>query len=127
MIVDYGVPSPHPDEHGLLKSVAIHFELLKGRIRQLYEDETLGGVRFRYALLVLDIITVLGRRPTLDRHGDTGIAPGVAGTFSTGGQRSSWRGVCTAQKVVVFRFQQFRDALRGSGRDKPTPIASGPV
>ena len=35
------------------------FELLKGRIRQLYEGETFIGVRFRYALLVLDIVTVL--------------------------------------------------------------------
>jgi hypothetical protein len=52
-------PRHIPDEHGLLESVAIHFELLKGRIRQLYEGETLGGVRFRYALLVLDIVTVL--------------------------------------------------------------------
>jgi voltage-gated potassium channel len=52
-------PRHIPDEHGLLKSVAIHFELLKGRIRQLYEGETLGGVQFRYALLVLDIVTVL--------------------------------------------------------------------
>ena len=52
-------PRPIPDEHGLLESVAIHFELLKGKIRQLYEGETLGGVRFRYALLVLDIVTVL--------------------------------------------------------------------
>ena len=52
-------PRHLPDEHGLLESVAIHFELLKGRIRQLYEGETLGGVRFRYALLLLDIVTVL--------------------------------------------------------------------
>ena len=52
-------PRHIPDEHGLLESVAIHFEILKGRIRLLYEGETLGGVRFRYALLVLDIVTVL--------------------------------------------------------------------
>src|SRR5258708_38106096 len=52
-------PRHIPDEHGLLESVAIHFELLKSRIRQLYEGETLGGVRFRDALLVLDIVTVL--------------------------------------------------------------------
>jgi voltage-gated potassium channel len=52
-------PRHIPDEHGLLESAAVHFELLKGRIRQLYEGETLGGVRFRYALLVLDIVTVL--------------------------------------------------------------------
>src|SRR5712671_1203612 len=52
-------PRHIPDEHGLLESVAIHFELLKGKIRQLYEGETLGEVRFRYALLVLDIVTVM--------------------------------------------------------------------
>jgi len=52
-------PRHIPDEHGLLESVAIRSELLKGRIRQLYAGETLGGVRFRYALLVLDIVTVL--------------------------------------------------------------------
>jgi voltage-gated potassium channel len=52
-------PRHIPDEHGLLESVAIHFELLKGRIRQLYESETPVGVRFRYALLLLDIVTVL--------------------------------------------------------------------
>jgi voltage-gated potassium channel len=52
-------PRHIPDEHGLRESVAIRFEILKGRIRQLYEGETLGGVRFRYALLVLDIVTVL--------------------------------------------------------------------
>ena len=51
---------PHnPDEHGLLASVAGRFELLKGGIRQLYEGETSCGVRFRYALLALDVITVL--------------------------------------------------------------------
>ena len=51
---------PHnPDERGLLASVASPFELLKGRIRQLYESETPVGVRFRYALLFLDIVTVL--------------------------------------------------------------------
>jgi voltage-gated potassium channel len=52
-------PRHIPDEHGLLESVVIHFELLKGRIRQLYESETPVGVRFRYALLLLDIVTVL--------------------------------------------------------------------
>src|SRR5258707_15890272 len=52
-------PSHLPNEHGLLESVALHFELLKSRIRLLYEGETLGGGRFRYALLVLDIVTVL--------------------------------------------------------------------
>jgi voltage-gated potassium channel len=35
------------------------FASLKGSIRQLYEGETLRGVRFRYALLVLDIVTIL--------------------------------------------------------------------
>jgi len=43
----------------LLQSIAIRFEQLKDRTRQLYEGETFGGVRFRYALLVLDIVTVL--------------------------------------------------------------------
>ena len=52
-------PRHTPDERGLLESVAVHFELLKGRIRQLYESETPVGVRFRYALLFLDIVTVL--------------------------------------------------------------------
>ena len=46
-------------EYGLLDAVAVRFELLKGRIRQLYEGETPAGVRFRYALLALDIVTVL--------------------------------------------------------------------
>ena len=49
----------NPREHGLLDAVAVSFELLKSRIRQLYEGETPGGIRFRYALLVLDIVTVL--------------------------------------------------------------------
>jgi voltage-gated potassium channel len=35
------------------------FSLLKSGIRQLYEAETLSGVRFRYALLALDIGIVL--------------------------------------------------------------------
>ena len=35
------------------------FASLKGSLRQLYEGETLSGVRFRYALLVLDIVTIL--------------------------------------------------------------------
>src|SRR5690242_5551899 len=52
-------PSNSPNANGLLDSVAVRLELLKGRIRQLYEGETLAGVRFRYALLVLDIVTVL--------------------------------------------------------------------
>src|SRR3954465_14909419 len=53
------LPRHNPDEHGLLEPVASPFEVLKGSIRQLYEGETPGGVRFRYALLVLDIVTVL--------------------------------------------------------------------
>jgi voltage-gated potassium channel len=48
-----------PDQHGLLESVAKRFDLLKGWIRELYEGETLDGVRFRYALLALDVVTVL--------------------------------------------------------------------
>jgi voltage-gated potassium channel len=35
------------------------FAFVKSRIRQLYEGETLRGVRFRYALLALDVVTVL--------------------------------------------------------------------
>jgi voltage-gated potassium channel len=53
------LPRHNPEEHGLLESIAIHFELLKDRIRQLYEGETFGAMRFRYALLVLDIVTVM--------------------------------------------------------------------
>jgi voltage-gated potassium channel len=49
----------NPSAHGLLDSLAFPLELLKSRIRQLYEGETLVGVRFRYGLLVLDIVTVL--------------------------------------------------------------------
>jgi voltage-gated potassium channel len=52
-------PRNGPNAHGMLDSLAVPFELLKSRIRQLYEGETLVGVRFRYALLVLDIVTVL--------------------------------------------------------------------
>jgi voltage-gated potassium channel len=52
-------PRNKPNAHGLLDSVAVRFELLKSRIRQLYEGETPAGVRFRYSLLVLDIVTVL--------------------------------------------------------------------
>jgi voltage-gated potassium channel len=47
-----------PGKHGSRASIATPFESSKSRIRQLYEGETLGGVRFRYALLVLDIVTV---------------------------------------------------------------------
>jgi len=49
----------NPDERGLLASAGIPFDLLKGRIRQLYESDTVCGARFRYALLLLDIVTVL--------------------------------------------------------------------
>jgi voltage-gated potassium channel len=49
----------NPSAHGLLDSLAFPLELLNSRIRQLYEGETLVGVRFRYGLLVLDIVTVL--------------------------------------------------------------------
>jgi len=52
-------PRNNPNASGMLDSLAVPFELLKGRIRQLYEGETLVGVRFRYALLVLDVVTVL--------------------------------------------------------------------
>jgi voltage-gated potassium channel len=44
---------------GRLAAISSPFEILKGRLRQLYEGDTLGCNRFRYALLVLDIITVL--------------------------------------------------------------------
>jgi voltage-gated potassium channel len=46
-------------EHRVLDSAAVPFDALKSRIRQLYESETPGGTKFRYALLLLDIITVL--------------------------------------------------------------------
>ncbi|MEY9382404.1 hypothetical protein ABIF93_000661 [Bradyrhizobium japonicum] len=45
--------------HGPLDAVAVPFEALKGRIRQLYEGDTFGCIKFRYALLALDIVTVL--------------------------------------------------------------------
>src|SRR4051812_26518670 len=41
------------------RSVAMTPELWKDNLRQLYEGETLRSVRFRYALLALDIATVL--------------------------------------------------------------------
>jgi voltage-gated potassium channel len=47
-----------PDKDGLLDAVASPFELLKSGIRQLYEGDSSGGVRFRYALLLLDVVTV---------------------------------------------------------------------
>ena len=45
--------------HGLLDAVIIPFEALKTRLRQLYEGDTFGCIKFRYALLALDIVTVL--------------------------------------------------------------------
>jgi len=33
--------------------------------------------------------------------------------FSNGGARSNWRDDSAAQRVVAYRFGQFRDALRG--------------
>ena len=45
--------------HGPLDAIAVPFEALKGRIRQLYEGDTFGCIKFRYALLALDIVTVL--------------------------------------------------------------------
>ncbi|WP_194477034.1 ion transporter [Bradyrhizobium sp. CCBAU 53338] len=45
--------------HGPLDVIVVPFDALKTRIRQLYEGDTLGCIKFRYALLVLDIITVL--------------------------------------------------------------------
>ncbi len=48
-----------PDEQGLLGAATGPFEAFKARLRQLYEGETPGGVRFRYALFVLDIVTEL--------------------------------------------------------------------
>ena len=41
------------------RSVAMTPEPWKDYLRQLYEGETLRSVRFRYALLALDIVTVL--------------------------------------------------------------------
>ena len=35
--------------HGPLDVVAVPFEALKGRIRQLYEGDTFGCIKFRYA------------------------------------------------------------------------------
>jgi voltage-gated potassium channel len=46
-------------EHELVDTVTSPFQSVKGRIRQLYEGETRGGVRFRYALLMFDLATVL--------------------------------------------------------------------
>jgi voltage-gated potassium channel len=42
-----------------VRSVAMSPELWKDNLRQLYEGETLRSVRFRYTLLVLDVVTVL--------------------------------------------------------------------
>ena len=44
---------------GSARSVAMTPELWKDNLRQLYEGETHSSVRFRYALLALDILTVL--------------------------------------------------------------------
>lgn len=46
-------------ERAALDSASAPFELLKSRIRQLYEGDTFGCIRFRYGLLLLDIVTVL--------------------------------------------------------------------
>jgi len=43
----------------VLDSAVVPFEVLKGRIRQVYESDAEGGTKFRYTLLVLDIVTVL--------------------------------------------------------------------
>jgi len=45
--------------HGLLDAVIVPFEALKTGLRQLYEGDTFGCIKFRYALLALDIVTVL--------------------------------------------------------------------
>ncbi len=45
--------------HGLLDAIIVPFEALKTRLRQLYEGDTFGCIKFRYALLALDIVTVL--------------------------------------------------------------------
>ena len=44
---------------GSTRSVAVTLGLWKDNLRQLYEGEALPSVRFRYALLALDIVTVL--------------------------------------------------------------------
>jgi len=51
--------SKNPNEQGSLAFTVDFFESLKGRIRELYEGESQAGARFRYALLLLDIVTVL--------------------------------------------------------------------
>ncbi|WP_426412653.1 potassium channel family protein [Bradyrhizobium ganzhouense] len=45
--------------HGLLYAITVPFEALKTRLRQLYEGDTFGCIKFRYALLALDFVTVL--------------------------------------------------------------------
>jgi voltage-gated potassium channel len=45
--------------HGLVDAVTTPFESLKSRLRQLYEGDTLGCIKFRYALLALDVVTVV--------------------------------------------------------------------
>lgn len=49
---------PNPGD-GSTRSVTVTPGLWKDNLRQLYEGETLRSVRFRYALLALDIVTVL--------------------------------------------------------------------
>jgi len=44
---------------GPLDAIVVPFDALKTGLRQLYEGDTLGCIKFRYALLALDIITVL--------------------------------------------------------------------
>lgn len=54
------VPSGNSTKsHGPLDAVPVPFEAMKRGIRQLYEGETPGCIKFRYALLALDIVTVL--------------------------------------------------------------------
>jgi hypothetical protein len=50
--------SPKPGG-GSTRSVGATLGLWKDNLRQLYEGEALRSVRFRYALLALDIVTVL--------------------------------------------------------------------
>jgi voltage-gated potassium channel len=52
------VVGPAP-ARGSARSVAVSLESFKSTIRALYEGENPGSVKFRYALLLLDIVTVL--------------------------------------------------------------------
>src|SRR3569623_1491509 len=45
--------------HRPLDAIIVPFESLKDKLRQLYEGERSGCIKFRYALLVLDVVTVL--------------------------------------------------------------------